>query len=321
MPGNHRILVTGAGGNIGSRVVSRLAAERVPVRALVQHDDDRARDLRAMGDVQVVVGDLTRAPDVAAALSGCRRLYFGMSVSASYLEAAATVAVAALDNGSVELMVNMSQMTVSQMGLRSVTESGQQRLHWLTEHVLNWSGLPVTHVRPTMFMENPLFQMLAVATITRDAAIRLPFGAARTSPVASRDVSEVVARLLTDADPAWHAGHVYQLTGAASRDMTAIAGEFSALLGRPVTYVDVAYQEWLDHDLKPLGLAPHVADHIATMARLCKDNRYDRLTHDISDLLGRPPSGFDALIGETAGLRQATVRLPGVRGGKLPALG
>jgi uncharacterized protein YbjT (DUF2867 family) len=227
-----------------------------------------------------------------------------MSVSPDYLEAAATLAVAARGRGPVDLLVNMSQMTVSQMGLCSETESRQQRLHWLAEHVLNWSGLPVTHIRPTVFMENPLFRMLAVASIQRDAAIRLPFGGARSSPVASRDVAEVVTRLLTDPDPARHAGHVYELTGAASRDMTAIAGEFSALLGRPVTYVDVPYQDWLDHDLKPLGLPPHVEGHIATMARLHKDNRYDRLTSDVAGLIGRPPSGFEALIEETEALRR-----------------
>src|SRR5215472_3692053 len=219
MPISDRILVTGAGGNIGSKVISQLAARGVPVRALVQHDDERARELRAMGDVQVVEGDLTRAPDVVAALRDCRRLYFGMSVSPYYLEAAATVAAAALDNGSVDLLVNMSQMTVSQMDLSSVTESRQQRLQWLTEHVLNWSGLPVTHIRATVFMENPLFSMLAVASIQRDGTIRLPFGNARTSPVASRDVADVVTRLLTD--PPRDARHVYQLTGATSRDISA----------------------------------------------------------------------------------------------------
>ena len=304
----HRTLVTGAGGgtgSIGHRVVEQLSAQNLPVRALVHRDDDRAEALRALDGVQVVVGDLTRAPDVAAALDDCRRLYFGMAVSPYYLEAAATVAVAAVDNGSVELLVNMSQMTVSQMDLHSTTESRQQRMQWLAEHVLNWSGVPVTHVRPTVFMENPLFGMVAVASIQRDDTIRLPFGDARTSPVAARDVAEVVARLLTDSDPSRHAGHVYQLTGATSRDMTAIAAEFSALLGRPVTYVDVPYQDWLDHDLKPLGLPPHIQDHIATMARLHKENRYDRATSDISDLLGRPPSGFDSLVSETPALQGA----------------
>ena len=303
----HPILVTGAGGGVGGvghRVVEQLSAQRYPVRAQVHHDDDRAASLRAMDGVDVVVGDLTRGPDVVAALDGCRRVYFGMSVSPYYLEATTTVAAAARDSGLVELLVNMSQMTVSQMQLTSTSESRQQRQHWLCEHVLNWSGLPVTHVRPTVFMENPLFGMLAADSIRRDGTIRLPFGNARTSPVAARDVADVVAHLLTD-HPARHVGRVYELTGAASRDMNAIAAEFSDDLRRPITYVNVPFDQWLEHDLKPLGLAPHVQDHIATMAWLHKQNRYDRTTSDVADILGRPPSGFDSLVEETPALQGA----------------
>lgn len=293
----HPILVTGAGGavgGIGRRVVERLSARQLPVRALVHHDDDRAEALRALPGVEVVVGDLTRAPDVVAALEGCRRLYFGMSVSAQYLEAAATVATVARAAGSIEILVNMSQMTVSQMDLTSTAESRQQRLHWLAEHVLDWSGLPVTHVRPTVFIENPLFAMVAVPSIKRTGTVRLPFGAGRTSPVAARDVADVVTLLLTD--PAPHIGRVYELTGAQSRNMTAIAAELSQVFGRPVTYVDVSYADWFRDELRVLGLPPHVLDHIATMARLHGQNRYDRATNDIAELLGRPPSGFESLV-------------------------
>ena len=184
------------------------------------------------------------------------------------------MAAAARDEGHLQLLVNMSQMTVSQMDLTSVAESRQQRLHWLAEQILNWSGLPVTHVRPTVFMENPLFGWVAVASIVREGQIRLPFGSGRTSPVAAHDVAEVIARLLLTPSPP--TGRVYELTGAESRDMTAIAAELSATLGRPVTYVDVPYEEWLT-DLDDLHLPPHVFDHIATMARLHRQNRYDRV--------------------------------------------
>ena len=88
MAERHPILVTGAGGGsggVGRRVVAQLSAQRSPVRALVHQDDDRAQALRAMDGVEVVVGDLTKGRDVAAALDGCRRLYFGMSVSPVYL--------------------------------------------------------------------------------------------------------------------------------------------------------------------------------------------------------------------------------------------
>ncbi|MFC5182466.1 NAD(P)H-binding protein [Actinomadura harenae] len=298
------VLVTGAGGGVGGvgrRVLERLRAQSVPVRALVHHDDERAAELRAMGGVEVMVGDLTRGADVVKALAGCRRAYFGMSVSPAYLEAATTVAAVARESATLELLVSISQMTVSQMDLTSDTESGQQRLHYLAEHVLGWSGAPVVHVRPTVFMENPLFARVAAASIRRDDTIRLPFGPARTSPIAAADVADVIAALLLAPVPLDH--HVYELTGARSRDMTAIAAEFSAALGREVTYVDVPYREWLEHDLKPQNLPAHVFEHIATMARLHSENRYDRVTTDVATLLGRPPQGFDTVIRNTLAQR------------------
>ncbi|MFF8771830.1 NAD(P)H-binding protein [Kitasatospora sp. NPDC015120] len=299
------VLVTGVGGRVGGvgrAVLDRLRAGGVPVRAFVHQDDERASALRSVDGVEVVVGDLTRGADVLKALAGCRRAYFGMGVSPAYLEAATTVAAAARASGSLGLLVSISQLTVSQMDLTGAAESRQQRLHWLAEHVLDWSGLPVVHVRPTVFMENPLFARIAVASIQRDGTIRLPFGSARTSPVAAADVAEVVARLLLD--PAPPARRVHELTGARSRDMNAIAAEFSAALGRTVTYTDVPYEEWLDRDLRTQDLPPHVHEHIATMARLHAENRYDRATNDIADLLGRPPRGFDHFIANTPGLRR-----------------
>lgn len=127
---------------------------------------------------------------------------------------------------------------------------------------------------------------------------------ARTSPVAARDVADVVTRVLTD-NPARHVGHVYDLTGAAPRDMTAIAAEYSRALRRPASYEDESFDQWQEQELKPLGLPAHVRDHIATMARLHKQNRYDRSSGDVAGLLGRPPSGFDSLIEETPALQAA----------------
>ncbi|MEU5540231.1 NAD(P)H-binding protein [Streptomyces sp. NPDC020362] len=300
----HPVLVTGVGGavgGVGRTVLDRLHAQGVPVRALAHHDDERASALRTLAGVEVVVGDLTRGADVVEALAGCRRAYFGMSVSPAYLEAATTVAAAVREGDGLELLVSMSQMTVSQMDLTSRGESRHQRLHWLAEHVLDWSGAPVVHVRPTVFMENPLFAQVAVASILRDGTIRLPFGSARTSPVAAADVAEAVAHLLLA--PVEPSRRVYELTGAHSRDMDTIAAEFSTVLGRTVTYVDVPYKEWLEGDLKELDLPPHVFDHIATMARLHAENRYDRATDDLADLLGRSPLGFDAFIRNTPALQ------------------
>ena len=161
------ILVTGAAGRIGGvggEVVDILRSKGLPVRALVRTDDDRAEALRATG-AEVVVGDLTRAEDVARALDGCRRLYFGMSVSAPYLEATVTAAAVARELGGLEAFVNISQLTVSQMSLLAMTDSLQQRMHWLGEQALNWSGLPVVHVRATVFHQHFFFSQWAAESI------------------------------------------------------------------------------------------------------------------------------------------------------------
>lgn len=296
------ILVTGAGGRVGGvggAVVEMLRQRDLPVRALVRRDDERASALRAIG-AEVVVGDLTRAGDVARALAGCRRLYFGMSVSAPYLEATVTAAAVARERGDLEVFVNISQMTVSQMSLTETTDSPQQRQHWLAEQVLNWSGLPVVHVRATVFLQNFFFLAWAAESIAKDGTIRLPFGGGQTSPIDARDVAEVIAIVL--ASPTGHIGRVYELTGPRSQDMHAVAAEYSAALGRTITYVDVPLEQWRDQELRSRHLPDHVCGHLLTMARLHAANRYDRLTHDVEAITGRPATGIREFVAHHAEL-------------------
>ena len=140
---------------------------------------------------QVVVGDLTDLHSMHAAIEGCSRLYFGMSVSASYLEATVNTAAVAKHHG-VEAFINMSQMTLSQMSITETTSSPQHKLHWLAEQALNWSGLPVVHVRPTVFLEG-FFLRFAASSVKRSNQLALPMGSGKTSPISADDVARAVA--------------------------------------------------------------------------------------------------------------------------------
>ena len=286
------VLLAGAGG-VGRLVLDELQGRDVRVRALVRREDHRAEELRALG-TEVVTGDLTRPDTVEAALEGVSRMYFGISVTPDHLLAATVVATVAREHGKLECLVDMSQMTVSTMTATSTAESHHQRLHWLAEQVLNWSGLPVIHVRPTVFLDNPLFTTLAAQSIKERGTIELPFGSGRTSPIATSDVARVVATLL--CDPAAHVGQVYELTGPRTLDMDGVAEEFSRGLGRPVTYVDIAPERWLTEVLAAANLPPHVEQHIATMARLHRENRYDRATNDVERVTGTPSETVEAFV-------------------------
>jgi uncharacterized protein YbjT (DUF2867 family) len=231
----------------------------------------------------VVVGDLLDPADVHRVITGCRRVYFGMSVSPGYLEATVTMATVAREVG-VDALVNMSQMTVSQMSIQNTTPSPQQRQHWLGEQALTWSGLPVVTIRPTVFLEG-FFLALTSSSVRDRSRIELPFGRGKTSPVAATDVARVVATVL--ADPGPHVSRVYQLTGPRSQDMHEIAQEYSEALNREVTYLDIASEDW-ERELRKAGLPEHLTKHLITMAELNRAGRYDRMADGVERVTGRP---------------------------------
>jgi uncharacterized protein YbjT (DUF2867 family) len=166
----------------------------------------------------------------------------------AYLEATATVATVARAVGHLDALVAISQMTVSQMDALSMSESHHQRLHWLSEQVLNWSGLPVVHLRPTL------------------------------------------------TDPGPYIGRVFELTGPRSQDMSGVAEEYARALGKPVSYVDVPWDTWADQVLAHAGLGPYVDEHLATMARLHRENRYDRMTATVEEITGQPAESVEEFV-------------------------
>jgi uncharacterized protein YbjT (DUF2867 family) len=292
------ILVTGAAGDIGAigrHLTSMLLAKGHKVRALVRREDERAEALRKLG-AEVVLGDLTDLASMHRAIEGCSRIYFGMAVSAAYLEATVNVAAVARHHG-VEVIVNMSQMTVSQMSItETTTNSPQHKLHWLAEQALAWSGLPVVTLRPTVFLEGFFLRLAAAGVRERDELV-LPLAAAKTSPISAVDVARAVSVILDN--PAPHIGQIYNLTGFESADPTHYARRFSEALGRTITYRDVPVAAWIDK-LRALGVPAHLLSHLAAMADLHQQGRYDRMTDDVFKLTGQQPIGLREFVERNA---------------------
>jgi uncharacterized protein YbjT (DUF2867 family) len=286
MVANNLVLVPGAGG-VGRTVFEHLRAQDVPVRFMVRRDDERASELRALG-AEVVIGDLTRPETVAAALQGVARMYFGMRVSPDHLLAATVVASVAKEYGKLEALVDLSQMTVSQMTATSTEESHQQRMHWLAEQVFDWSGLPVVHIRPTAFLDTPLFTTMAARSIQENGTIAVPFGTGRTSPVAVDDVARVIATVLRD--PAPHIGQVYELTGPRLLTFAQAAGEISKATGREIQYVPVSIDDFAAAAYQ--DLPGEFIELLTYLFGEVLDGRNARLADGVQRALGREPRDF-----------------------------
>ena len=244
---------------------------------------------------QVVVGNLLDLDSMHKVIAGCEAMYFGMSVSDAYLEATVNVAAVAKHHG-VQLFINMSQMTLAQMSITETTASPQHKLHWLAEQALNWSGLPVVHVRPTVLLEG-FFLILTSDSVRESNQIRLPFGEGKTSPVAVEDVARVIAALLANPQP--HIGKIYHLTGPQSENMHFYAQEYSKALGRTISYQDIPLEPWRDALLER-GLPVHLVNHLATMADLHRAGRYDRMSDDVRTLTGQGPQSLQEFVRKNA---------------------
>jgi uncharacterized protein YbjT (DUF2867 family) len=171
------------------------------------------------------------------------------------------------------------------MSITQTTPSPQHKLQWLSEQALNWSGLPVVHVRPTIFLEG-FFLTFTPDSVRESNQIRLPFGDGKTSPVAAADVARVVAAVLVNPDP--HIGKIYNLSGPQSENMYFYAQEYSKALGRTITYQDIPVEPWRDRLLER-GLPVHLVAHLVTMANLHRAGRYDRMSDDVLTLTRQQP--------------------------------
>ena len=134
--------------------------------------------------------------------------------------------------------------------------------------------------------------MLRRSVRERDA-LALPFGTGRTSPIAPDDVARVVAALLLNPPKP---GQVYGLTGPQVLDIEDLAEQYSRALGRPITADDIPYDDWVRQYLRTSGLADLDQQHIATMARLHRENRYDRETHDVEQVTGQPAQTVEQYV-------------------------
>ena len=225
-----RILITGATGDTGGYAIELLLQKGHQVRALVHRIDDRSKRLEDKG-VEVVAGDYLDLDAMRAATKGVRRAYFVYPIRPGIIQATAYFAQAAKEAG-VDAVVNMSQKSA-----REDARSHAARDHWVAERVFDWSGIPVTHLRPTFFAEWLLYR----APVIKAGTLASPLGAGKHAPVAAEDQARVIVGILEN--PAPHDGKVYPLFGPKEYTQAEIAQVLSRVLDKDVQYRQVTLDE------------------------------------------------------------------------------
>jgi NAD(P)H dehydrogenase (quinone) len=280
------VLVTGATGFTGGAAVDTALKLGLQVRALVHTDDARAAALRARG-VEIAIGDLSNIDSVRAALEGVRAAYFVYPISPGILDATAFFAQAAKE-AAVGAIVNMSQISS-----RRDSKSHAAQNHWVAERVFDWSGIPTTHLRPTFFAEWLIYP-LAIEDIRKDKLIAIPFGTGRHAPIAAEDQGRVIGHILADPEP--HAGQTYKLFGPVETDYHGIAAAVSEALGTSITYTPITIEEFSRQLEERHHYPPFLVQHLAEVARDCRDGLFAGTDAVIERITGEPPMTVQTFV-------------------------
>ncbi|MEU6482179.1 NmrA family NAD(P)-binding protein [Streptomyces sp. NPDC047017] len=280
IPAATPVLVTGATGRQGGATARALLSQGVPVRALVRDPrTPRARAIQELG-ARLVVGDLTDAATLAAAVDGVRAVYsvqmpaftdqgvdFDGEVRQAYnLMAAAKAA-------GVHQFV---QSTTSGVG-RHTRAPGWAEGRWAMMEAplgtkaaiqdrLREIGFPRwTLIKPSFFMENldPAMRFYfpcgleggLVTVVKPDTHLAL---------VAAQDIGRAVAAALSDPDRF----HRVELELAGDYlTMTQIARTLSQVLGVPLSAPDMTANEARAAGMPAMGAAHAFLDAVGQPAR------------------------------------------------------
>ncbi|OQS14926.1 hydroxylase [Nocardia donostiensis] len=206
-----KILVTGATGNIGRKVVDQLLARGADdVRALTNDPGKAALP----AEVEVAHGYLRRLDTLPQAFVGVECLYLAPTPD------------------TVGEVLEIAR----EAGVRRVVDlSGEPESWWGSVcGAVEASGIAWTHLWPGDFMENTLVWK---RQIQETGAVREPYPETASAPIAMDDIASVAAEALLDDS---HVGKAHWLAGPQVLTRAELAHTIGAALGRDVPFLTVS---------------------------------------------------------------------------------
>ncbi|AHD02920.1 NAD(P)H-binding protein [Leisingera methylohalidivorans] len=282
------VLITSATGRIGRELVARLAAAGDFTVRACYFSASKADQLTALGADEAVKFDLSEPATWEAALEGVSAVY-----SASLdpmLEGHLAFAKALGDRKDQIKHV----VRVSCMGADTNTASYDADTHasrpgaaiplmlqhyWWGEKALIDAGLNVTALRNNFFMNHLL--KTDCETIENEGWFSNPLGGMRNSFVATRDIAEAAAVVLTEG-PERHGSKFYDITGPAPQSMAEIAADLGRAMGKEIAY-------------RAQSMEQFEADFGSTRAEFFEyltNGFYTRCSPDFYNITGHKPTSY-----------------------------
>ena len=293
MAKNRTLLVTGASGRLGRRVVELLADSRADRLVATTRNPDRLADLAKRG-VIVRRADFDDPKSLQAAFAGADRL---LLVSTDAIDAPGRRIEqhrAAIDAARAVGAGHVIYTSFAEPDPRFMVAAD----HWATERALAASGLGWTALRHNLYTEY-LAQVLPEAIASGRLVAAAGEGGAAF--VTREDCARAAAAALSSTDTG---DRVLEIAGPAIVTVRDVARLASELAGRPVSYVPVEPAA-LKAGLVAAGLRGHVADVLVSMHVAMALGKFRAATSAVADLTGRAPTSVAEFLSSRSDLLPA----------------
>ncbi len=237
-----KILVTGATGFVGPKIVHALRAEDRDVRALVRNPE-RAAHLRALG-VELAAGDITSPAALRSAVQGCTHVVHLVAIlrgGAEDFERVMTQGtsdlVVAAQEAGIERFVLMSALGTSETSKDTVPYYAAK---WAEEKAVAESGLEHVIFRPSFVFGRDGGALPTFLRQVRYAPVVTVIGNGlqRSQPIWVEDVARYFARGI-DAPEA--ANRIFELGGPDTVDWNGLYLAIADVLGKRRRLVHVPF--------------------------------------------------------------------------------
>jgi NAD(P)H dehydrogenase (quinone) len=280
------ILLTGATGRVGYRVLEALADAGADTTAMVRVEAKAADLPGAPAHVVASFDD----PPPAEVLRGFDRVFL-LSPSGEEQAVLETVFIDALVAAGHRPHI----VKIAADGFADPDcEVRFMRSHRDVASHLDATGLPVTYLAPSLYMENLL---AAAGTIREDGMITAPAGHGRVGFVAATDVAAVAAKILTSGG---HDGATYVLTGPEALGYADVAARISAVFAREVDYKSQPAEQ-LRKLLLASGLSRWNADGTVELFEWIRHGGAATVTDDVRKVTGVDPRPVQDWLEESRG--------------------
>jgi uncharacterized protein YbjT (DUF2867 family) len=276
------ILVTGATGRVGYRVLEALADARAEAVAMVRVE---AKGLDLPGPGENLVGTFDDPPAVEQ-LQAFDRVFLlsPSSETQAELEIVFIDALVAAGHGPHVVKVAADGFLDPGCDVRFMRSHREIARH------LDATGLPASYLAPAPYME----MLLPAATaIRREATLYAPAGHGKVGFVAAADVADAAAQLLTGpVPPAGDDPGVFTLTGPESLTYANVASRISAVFARQVRYANQP-EDRAREELLGAGLAPWDAEGMLELFAWIRAGGAGQLTSHVREVTRHAPRGLN----------------------------